>query len=261
MAYGIIYKATNKLNDKVYIGQTTKSLDTRIKGHINHCKDITRKYHFTNALRKYNIDDFNWEIICECIDLNDLNEKEIYYIKYFDTLKNGYNSTIGGEGIVGRIVSEEERQRQSERMVGDKNHYYGKKHTAEIRKKISDKLLTTDKHVNRGKSLSEEWKRKIGESQKGKIISKETLENQSRALKGKYVGKDNKLAKKFVITTPEGEEFFVLGLAHFCRNYKNNLLDDRLISKVVSGKRNHHKKHKCRHYNKETDLHIPEYVY
>ena len=261
MSYGIIYKATNKSNGKCYIGQTTKGLEHRIKRHITHSKDLTRNYYFMNVLRKHGQEGLIWEVLCECKDLNELNEKEVYYIKYYDSFNNGYNSTIGGEGIVGHIISEEERKRRSESMMGKKNPYYGKKHTLEIRKKMSDALLNTENHPNRGKHLSEDWKRKISESNMGKIASKETLEKMSKARFGKYRGKDSTCAKKYVITTPDGFSFYIEGLCDFSRNYLDGLLDFRLLHKVVKGERTHHRKYKCRYYNETEDSNLFEYSY
>ena len=64
----IIYKATNKINGKSYIGQTTKELDERIKGHLNSNKNL----YFHKALEKYSIDNFEWTILEECNDENEL---------------------------------------------------------------------------------------------------------------------------------------------------------------------------------------------
>lgn len=90
---GIIYKITNKVNGKSYIGQTRYSLEFRWRQHI-HKKDNT---YFHNALRKYGINNFSIEIIEEC-EISKLNEREIFYIAKFNTFKDGYNLTIGGDG-------------------------------------------------------------------------------------------------------------------------------------------------------------------
>lgn len=112
MSYGIIYKATNKINGKSYIGQTVQTLTQRRIGHLSDAKTRTyRKYHFVNALRKYDGYVFDWEVVCECKDLKELNEKEIYYINFYDTYNNGYNCTLGGEGAKGRPQTEETRKK------------------------------------------------------------------------------------------------------------------------------------------------------
>lgn len=90
---GIIYKITNKVNGKSYIGQTRYTIEFRWKQH-QHKKDNT---YFHNAIHKYGIENFNIEILEEC-NIEDLNNREIFYIAKYDTFKNGYNLTIGGDG-------------------------------------------------------------------------------------------------------------------------------------------------------------------
>lgn len=90
---GIIYKITNKVNGKSYIGQTRYTIEFRWKQH-QHKKDNT---YFHNAIHKYGVDNFNIEILEEC-NIEELNQKEIFYIAKYDTFKNGYNLTIGGDG-------------------------------------------------------------------------------------------------------------------------------------------------------------------
>ena len=90
---GIIYKITNKVNNKSYIGQTRYTIEFRWKQH-QHKKDNT---YFHNAIHKYGVENFSIEILEEC-NIEDLNQKEIFYIAKYDTFKNGYNLTIGGDG-------------------------------------------------------------------------------------------------------------------------------------------------------------------
>lgn len=95
---GIIYKVTNKINNKIYIGQTIQPLKNRIRGHISEAfntKNI-KNSPFHMALVKYGIDNFNIEEI-ERVDNSLLNEREIYWINYYDSYYNGYNATLGGQ--------------------------------------------------------------------------------------------------------------------------------------------------------------------
>ena len=94
----IIYKVTNKINKKVYIGQTVNSLDHRMEQHYRSSK--RNSYYFHNALKKYRIGDFKWEIVCWCDSLEQLNLMEELLIATYDsTNKNkGYNLKKGGLG-------------------------------------------------------------------------------------------------------------------------------------------------------------------
>lgn len=101
-----IYKITNLINNYCYIGQ---SVD--IKTRWNHHKNYSKKYsHYPlyEAFRKYGIENFSFEIIEEC-PINELNEKEIYWIKFYDSYNNGYNQTKGGSqgGHIVKISNED----------------------------------------------------------------------------------------------------------------------------------------------------------
>lgn len=90
---GFIYKITNKVNGKSYIGQTRYTVEFRWRQH-QHKRD---NVYFHNAIHKYGIENFTVEILEEC-DYKDLNSREIFYIAKYDTFKNGYNLTLGGDG-------------------------------------------------------------------------------------------------------------------------------------------------------------------
>jgi len=98
-----IYKAVSKTTGKVYIGQTTQTLQERINQHNSHAYGHQYNYHFHNAIRKYGSEDFTYEIIEDDIKtIEVLNEREKYWIAYYNSYYDGYNSTLGGEGCVRR---------------------------------------------------------------------------------------------------------------------------------------------------------------
>ena len=97
----LIYKATSKTTNKVYIGQTTTTLEERIKHHKSSYN--IKDYHFYYAIRKYGWNDFEWEVVEDNInDITILNKREKYWIEYYNSYENGYNSTRGGDGILRR---------------------------------------------------------------------------------------------------------------------------------------------------------------
>lgn len=96
MAY--IYKITNRINNKCYIGKTLKTIDKRWK---EHCSDYKKrkeeKRPLYSAMKKYGIENFIIEQIEECSE-NIVDEREKYWIEYYGSFKYGYNATIGGDG-------------------------------------------------------------------------------------------------------------------------------------------------------------------
>lgn len=94
-SYGIIYCAYNKVNQKRYIGQTIQRLCERRANHYTSDPNI----YFHRALRKYGKDDFEWTVIDTAETREELNEKEKYWIKFYNTLDSShcYNLLPGGE--------------------------------------------------------------------------------------------------------------------------------------------------------------------
>jgi hypothetical protein len=94
-----IYKTTNTINGKCYIGFDSNWPNRK----LNHKSkaNIGNNRHFHNAIRNYGWDNFKWEVICQSLDGKYLLKiMEPHFIQYYDTFNNGYNYTLGGEGNV-----------------------------------------------------------------------------------------------------------------------------------------------------------------
>ena len=95
-----VYKITNKEKKKSYIGQTNFSIQKRFQEHIYASQTKHRTFQnmpLYRAFRKYGIDNFSIEKIEEC-SAEIINEREIFWIEYYDSFNNGYNATKGGGG-------------------------------------------------------------------------------------------------------------------------------------------------------------------
>lgn len=201
----IVYKATNKINNKVYIGITTKTLEHRKRIHIRDSK--TKDTYFYRALRKYGENNFEWEIIDSAETMEELEELERYYINLYDSFNNkkkGYNSTSGGHNLY--EITDEERHNRSKRAKGKNNPMYGvespmkgKHFTEEHKSKISNALKKSYRpHVFGGSNPSAK-----------KVINLDTKEifetltdaskkyGISRQMIGKVCNGHNKTAKGF----------------------------------------------------------------
>ena len=178
-----IYRIQSKIDGKKYIGQTMKNLSSRISAHIR------SKSYIGNALRKYGLQSFDILVIDNADDRETLNEKERYWISFYDCKHpDGYNFTNGGEGHSGFVQSLETRQKRVKTRRDNSELFHSKesniKRSAslknhpvsnETRRKISE----TGKGRppwNKGIPCTEETKRKIGEKNKGKTRSLETKE-------------------------------------------------------------------------------------
>lgn len=97
---GFIYKITNTLNQKVYIGKTTTSLKERWEEHqLDAYRECMSNRPLYKAIRKYGISNFSIELIEEC-DISVLSNREIYWIETYHSFSNGYNATLGGDGKI-----------------------------------------------------------------------------------------------------------------------------------------------------------------
>ena len=162
-----IYIVTNKLNGKQYVGQTTVA-----RNKVGHGLAMTEAY------VAYGKDNFVYEHICDGIDnRNTLNAIEKFWIATCGTIApNGYNIEAGGSDkgevaqstrqkmsalLKGRPMKEETKEKIRQALMGEKNHFYGKKHTNEALEKIGKAS------IGRVKVLSEETKQNLRELRVG----------------------------------------------------------------------------------------------
>ena len=123
-----IYKIINIQNNKVYIGQTIRPVKDRFNRHINDALNNIIDTHFARAIRKYGKENFQIEIIDTAQSQNELNEKERYWIQYYNSVKEGYNETdaiskCGGNTYQSKTEEEMEiiKEKIRQTKIGAKN--------------------------------------------------------------------------------------------------------------------------------------------
>lgn len=165
---GLIYLIENQINNKKYIGKTSRSLNKRWSEHKYDSKNSNSYLH--RAMRKYGFENFSISIlekvICDNLENfnNKLNKLEQYYISQFDTCNNGYNLTLGGDGSCGYTISQDHKNAVSKAHKGIPL-------SEEHKEKIA-KFMQSDKNPNIGRKHSNESIQKLSESRKGKCVGK-----------------------------------------------------------------------------------------
>lgn len=178
-----LYKITNQLNNKVYIGQTNNKYRWRQHRYYSKFPEKTKQYiHYT--IKKYGIDNFTYEIIAQSLTQEGANETETILISQYNSCNKeyGYNIMPGGSNISG------------------KDHpNYGKKVSLETKMKMSisakgKNTWTKGKSSSKqGTKLSPEQKMKISQTLTGKVQSKETIEKRINKIKNNKInGKKRK---------------------------------------------------------------------
>lgn len=165
-----IYKITNKINNKCYIGQSIH-IEKRFKEHIKSNFDTP----LCKAFKKYGVDNFIFEVVEECV-AEQLNDKEIYYIQHFksSTEEWGYNLTFGGNNNIGGF-SKQTREKISKSRIGEKNPMYGKPLSKES---LAKRSITYKKTLQ---NMSEEKKKQWSESnRKGHLGIRNTEEQKKK---------------------------------------------------------------------------------
>ena len=194
----IIYKSTNKITGKIYVGQTTHTLDKRIKSHLKESKMESNRP-FMLSINKYGEDNFIFETIDSADNLDELNDKEIYWINFYNSVSpNGYNVTGGGQGKKMMVTNE-----LSERISK------GLKNSEKWREILKDEKYLKKREEYfiksaKGKKFSQEHKDKIWENNKERILKF----NKSTSKKWIIVDKDNNITR----ITGKEEYFNSLGM-------------------------------------------------
>lgn len=190
-----IYKVTNKINNKSYIGQS-KNIEQRLKDHKLVCRE--KNILLKRSLKKYGVENFDYEIIEEC-ELNKLDEREIYWIK---KIKPEYNLSSGGSGSPNHKVKPE-----TKKILKQKGKEFWNNLDDEIKNKIINQNL---KGPAIGHKVSKETREKLRQFNLGKKQSKETIEKRKQTMiekkKNGYVQTNGNHRKK-VICIETGEIF------------------------------------------------------
>jgi len=186
----LVYCIKNIINNKEYIGLTTRTLEERWKQHI---RESNREGGWEwntplgNAIKKYGKDSFQVFVLEECSSETEMKQKEIWLIRERKSLasETGYNLTLGGDGRLGYKLSKE-----TKRKIGEGN--FGKIMSDDAKAKMS--IAAKKRCVGKpspmdGKKHTDDALKKISESSKGRVFSEESRRKKSESLKAYYQNK------------------------------------------------------------------------
>lgn len=187
----LVYLHRCLINGKCYIGQTKLNPKERWR---SSGAGYNRQTLFSNAIKKYGWESFEHIVLDSGLSKEQANIAEMKYIMLYNAFENGYNMTKGGDGggFIGHKHTEESKEKSSKSHSGEKNYFYGKTHTDEVKTLLS--LLAT----GRTHTLNEEQRKAISDRQKGHIVSKETRDKIREKKLGKGV---NDIVKEKISTT------------------------------------------------------------
>jgi group I intron endonuclease len=150
MTTSIVYMAVNKIDGKMYIGVTSKSMEERKYRH-QYVANRGSKHHFHRALKKYGNEEFTWTVIEEFQTYKEASNAEMLYISEYRKTNILYNMTDGGDGFRGVVFSKEARKKMSLAKIGKPNHWSNGKMPQALRDKYaalrrSENRIITEKH-------------------------------------------------------------------------------------------------------------------
>lgn len=206
----IIYKITNQINGKIYIGQTIKSLQHRKAQHIKAAeKGVDR--HLYRAMRKYGIDNFKFEEIYMASSLDELNYLEAKYILEYDSVRTGYNMGYGGDNNV--MFSDVVKSKHDTTMRRE-----------EVRSKISKSMI----EYRRNNPFTSEHRKRLSNSMQGNrngVGSKLSAAHKEALNRSHYkvvycIDQDSNIIARFDTVQKAAEWWFNNGY-NTVKNWKN----------------------------------------
>jgi len=232
----VIYKITNKINGKCYIGRTKRKLIYRIAEHKRNAKKKSIKYPIYNAIRKYGINNFEYSIIDTAKNEKDLLEKEQTYIDKFGDYNIG-SSKDGGDNY----INNPRRKEIMESLKGSKKRIESakkrwNKDERDRQSNVAKKQMTKEK--------SKAMKQGLRNKMKDPIFRRNLIEKQREtgAYSPEVIKKRSQSrAREWIIITPNNNKIVIKNMSNYC---KENNLSCGAMSMVASNKRNHHKGYK-----------------
>lgn len=251
--YGIIYEIKNLINNKRYIGQTILRLKKRSKWQKESvCNNYKHTPHLINSINKYGFINFKRNILDFGKNQEELNEKEFFYIKKYNTLNRDFGYNIRDGGNNGKLSEETKRKMSNSRSLyhknnpniikGKNNGMYGKNHSKETKEKMSKIRKGKSYEEIYGKKRAKKIKNKIKRTQELKWKNEELRTKISKSLKGRIPWNKNiphtKITKEKISQSTKGihnpryrNDLNFITRKYLIQEYwiKNNYMEQRIL--------------------------------
>jgi group I intron endonuclease len=222
--FGLVYIATNKIDNKSYVGQTIQTLERRKIGHKSYAF-LGSKFVFHKAIRNHGWDVFDWKVIKECNNRNELDQLELKCIKKYNTITpNGYNMTLYTGGNSGYDFSGENNPRYNDHRSYDEIH--GKEKSNKIKREISKRMKNASNNISNWKKNNPSYNPMNNPESRKKLSKTRTGGNNPAAI---YCWK---------FTLPNGKVYETDCMRQFCRETGFNR---RILMSIVKNRDTNYK--------------------
>lgn len=221
--FGEIYTIRNLINGKIYVGQTTRGVQHRWRGHVKGLGNGRTYPGLKGALAKYGVENFSLEVIDTAASYEELDAKECAWIATLGTMvPNGYNLKDGGmrgthsaesreknrQAQLGKKMSAESRARMS---AASKGKPKSPEHVEKVRaalsgRRPSDAAMSRSREVCLGRTMSDESREKNRQARLGKKDSDATREKKRQSLMGRKLSEESLEKMRRTKNTPEALE-------------------------------------------------------
>lgn len=214
-----IYKITNIITNKVYIGVTRRTIEKRFENHIKQATNSKyKKYKLHRSIAKHGAENFKIENICEGFTREEAMQKEVEYIALFDSFHHGYNSTTGGETPScsrGRSHWTEKscksfKESRKKWLETEEGKSYRSRASERFKNLNPQKFVTTQGRISAAKKYKE-W---IYNTEEGVDRRKQSSENMKKVQKSRHNG-------TYKLLSPDGKLHTIQGdILIFCQQHK-----------------------------------------
>lgn len=166
-----VYKITNTINNKIYVGYSSLSIEHRWRQHKAHALKTSSNRKFYNAIRKYGVNVWEIELLTSVDTVNEAKIQEIKFIELYNSYVTGYNSTKGGDGNNGIIMTPESNEKRSNALKGVAK-------SAETIEKFKNRKNTEESNAKRSrahKGMKKPWVKWSAEQIRKRSLSRRSL--------------------------------------------------------------------------------------